>query len=58
MTLDLTPQLKANLEQAAHHCSIPPENLARLFVEDSLRSYRDSHDELDELRDSINREDQ
>jgi hypothetical protein len=54
MTLDLTPQLKTELEQTAHHCSIPPEKLAALFVEDSLRSYRDSRDEL---RDSIDRED-
>jgi hypothetical protein len=55
MTLDLTPQLKANLEQAAHHCSIPPENLARLFVEDGLRLYLDSRDEF---RDTLDGEDQ
>jgi len=54
MTLDLTPQLQSELEQTAHHCSIPAEKLASLFVEDSLRSYRDSRDEL---RDSIDRED-
>ena len=54
MTLNLTETLKSELEQTAHHCSIPAEKLASLFVEDGLRSYRDSRDEL---RDSIDRED-
>jgi hypothetical protein len=55
MLLALTPQMKSELEETAHHCSLPPEKLATLFVEDGLRSYRDSRDEL---RDSIDREDQ
>jgi hypothetical protein len=54
MTLDLTNNLKSELDEAAHYCSIPPQKLASLFVEDGLRSYRDSRDEL---RDSIDRED-
>jgi len=54
MTIHLTENLKAELEQTAHHCSVPPEKLASLFVEDGLRSYRDSRDEL---RDSIDAED-
>jgi hypothetical protein len=55
MTIDLTTNLKAELDEAAHYCSIPPEKLASLFVEDGLRLYRDSRDDL---RDSIDREDQ
>jgi hypothetical protein len=54
MTIHLTETTKSELEQTAHHCSIPPEKLASLFVEDGLRSYRDSRDEL---RDSIDHED-
>jgi hypothetical protein len=54
MTIHLTETAKSELEQIAHHCSIPPEKLASLFVEDGLRSYRDSRDEL---RDSLDHED-
>jgi hypothetical protein len=54
MTLDLTTQIRSDLDEAAHYCSVPPEKLASLFVEDGLRLYRDSRDEL---RDSIDRED-
>lgn len=55
MTLDLTSNLKSKLDEAAHYCSIPPEKLAALFVEDGLRLYRDNRDEL---RDTLNGEDQ
>jgi hypothetical protein len=54
MTIHLTETAMSELEQTAHHCSIPPEKLACLFVEDGLRSYRDSRDEL---RDSLDHED-
>jgi hypothetical protein len=72
MTISLTENLKSELEQTAHHCSIPPEKLASLFVEDGIRSYaRDRQlaslfeaagvseypNESDALRDSIDRED-
>ena len=55
MTLNLNTKLQSDLDEAAHYCSIPPEKLASLFVEDGLKLYADSRDEL---RDSIDREDQ
>ena len=46
MTLHLTDNLKSELDEAAHYCSIPPEKLASLFVEDGLKLYADSRDEF------------
>ena len=46
MILDLTTNLKSELDEAAHYCSIPPEKLASLFVEDGLKLYRDGRDEF------------
>jgi hypothetical protein len=54
MILDLTKNLKSELDEAAHYCSLSPEKLASLFVEDGLRLYRDSRDEF---RDTVDRED-
>lgn len=54
MTLTLPNNLKSQLDEAAHYCSVPSDKLATLFVEDGLRLYRDSRDEL---RDSIDSED-
>jgi hypothetical protein len=55
MTLDLTPQLKSQLDEAAHYCAIPAENLARLFVADGLRLYLESRDELKDTLDGEDR---
>jgi uncharacterized protein YihD (DUF1040 family) len=47
MTIHLTNKLTSDLEQAAHHCSISPERLAELFIEDMLKSYwHDSETEM------------
>jgi hypothetical protein len=46
MTLNLTSNQKSELDEAAHYCSLTPEKLASLFVEDGLRLYRDSRDEF------------
>lgn len=55
MTLNLPTNLKSQLDEAAHYCSVPSEKLAELFVEDGLRLYRDSRDEF---RDTIDGENQ
>ena len=55
MTLTLPDNLKSQLNEAANYCSLPPEKLASLFVEDGLRLYRDGRDEF---RDTIDGEDQ
>jgi hypothetical protein len=46
MTINLTSNQKSELDEAAHYCSLTPEKLASLFVEDGLRLYRDSRDEF------------
>lgn len=55
MTLTLPENLKSQLNEAARYCSLPPEKLASLFVEDGIKLYRDDRDEF---RDTLNGEDQ
>ena len=39
MQLELNENTKNQLIEASHYCSLPPEKLAALFVEDGLASY-------------------
>lgn len=55
MHIELNELTKNNLIEASHYCSLPPERLAQLFVEDGLALYRRSPDEF---RGSLDGEDQ
>jgi hypothetical protein len=46
MHITLNDKHRRELTEAAHHCSLPPEKLAQLFVEDGLALYRRSPDEF------------
>lgn len=46
MQLNLTETQNKELTQAAHFCSLPPEKLAQLFVEDGLKLYHSSEHEF------------
>jgi hypothetical protein len=39
MQLELNETTKNQLTEASHYCSLPPEKLAALFVEDGLALY-------------------
>ena len=55
MHIEINETTKNHLIEAAHHCSLPPEKLAQLFVEDGLALYRRSPDEF---RGTLDGEDQ
>lgn len=55
MHIKLEEKQQRELTEAAHHCSLPPEKLAALFVEDGLKLYRRHPDEF---RSTIDGEDQ
>jgi hypothetical protein len=46
MNIALPENLTTELHEAAHYCSIPPDRLITLFVEDGLKLYRESCDEF------------
>jgi hypothetical protein len=40
MQIEINETAKNQLIEASHYCSLPPEKLAALFVEDGLALYR------------------
>ena len=46
MQITLNEKSERELTEAAHYCSLPPEKLAQLFVEDGLELYRSSPSEF------------
>lgn len=46
MHIDINETTKNQLIEASHYCSLPPEKLAQLFVEDGLALYHRSPDEF------------
>lgn len=46
MHIEINETTKNHLIEAAHYCSLPPEKLAQLFVEDGLELYRRSPNEF------------
>ncbi len=46
MQITLNEKSDRELTEAAHYCSLPPEKLAQLFVEDGLELYRRSPNEF------------
>lgn len=40
MHIEINETTKNHLIEASHYCSLPPEKLAALFVEDGLKLYR------------------
>ena len=46
MHIEINETTKNHLIEASHYCSLPPEKLAQLFVEDGLKLYRRSPDEF------------
>jgi len=46
MHISINEKSERELTEAAHCCSLPPERLAQLFVEDGLALYRRSPDEF------------
>jgi hypothetical protein len=40
MQITLNDLTHRELTEVAHYCSLPPDKLAQLFVEDGLRLYR------------------
>jgi len=46
MHIDINENTKSQLIEASHYCSLPPEKLAQLFVEDGLSLYRRDPDEF------------
>ena len=46
MQINLSETHNQELTQAAHFCSLPPEKLAQLFVEDGLALYRSGEHEF------------
>ena len=55
MHITLNDKHYLELTEAAHHCSLPPEKLAALFVEDGLKLYRR---EPNEFRSTIEGDDE
>lgn len=55
MHIEMNETAKNQLIEAAHYCSLPPEKLAQLFVEDGLALYRSSPNEF---RGTLDGEDQ
>lgn len=53
MHITLPQNTQRQLQEAAQYCSLPPERLAQLFVEDGLELYRR---EPNELRENLNGE--
>jgi hypothetical protein len=50
--LDLKPAIKHKLDQIAHECSLPPERLVVMFVEDGILGYFNTTP--DEFRSTLN----
>lgn len=46
MQIEINETTKSQLIEASHHCSLPAEKLAALFVEDGLALYRRCPDEF------------
>lgn len=46
MHIEVNENTKSQLIEASHYCSLPPEKLAALFVEDGLALYARDPDEF------------